>query len=438
VNDALFEDYLADRLSAADVGRLKQVLSSDRRARARFVEMLQEWELLAESARQITVNSCPVSLDDGPNRAIADGVRRRRPSLRAVPARHSGRRALGMLVPFGALAATLVVALWATRPDGAPEPLGSVAAATPGVTIRRGAEAIVAKVGMVVLEGDRLVVGNGAQARLEYPDRTALHLDQRTDLHLGASGSTASPIGKRVSLTFGRVTADVTKQPNGHPMVFSTPNSQAVVLGTKLTLEFTPTAAVTRLEVEHGLVGITDVRTRALVEVPGGHFATVVENAATVSRPLAAAAQTVTRSYRPGLRTTYFSGTDFKEPLFSRIEGGISTDLGLESMPMGERGADFSVRWSGYVQPLFSEKYLLTLRSDAGVRLFIDDKPVIDAWNADRTGDHQGSVMFDAGKLHSLRVEYRQPKSGMLLKLSWASPSQKPEVIPVERLSSDQ
>ena len=90
------------------------------------------------------------------------------------------------------------------------------------------------------------------------------------------------------------------------------------------------------------------------------------------------------------------------------------------------------------IQPLFSEKYLLTLRSDAGARLFIDDKLVIDAWGVERSAYHQGSVMLDASKRHALRVEYRQPKSGMMVKLDWASPNQQPEMIPVERLSTDQ
>lgn len=430
-DDVLFEDYLANRLSAENVVRLKQVLATDRGARARFVEVLQEWELLAESARQITGASCPV-IDDSANR----GGPRRRPQLRVAPARPPSRRALGMLVPMSALAATLLVALWVTRPSGEIEPVGAIGTATAGVTVQRGKEALAAKAGLVLLPGDRVHVGDGAQARIDYADKTVLTLDQRTDLRLLADS--AGVTGKRVELVWGRVNAEVAKQPAGRPMVFTTPNARAVVLGTVLTLEFTSAAGATRLDVSEGLVGISQNTGRTQVEVPAGHFATVAENTPTVARPLVAATTPVRKSYRSGLRATYFAGTDLKEQLFSRIETGIHTDLGLESVPLDQRRTDFSVRWSGYLQPVFSEKYLLTLRADAGARLFIDDRLVIDAWGAERPSDHQGSVVLDAGKRHALRVEYRQPKSGMLVKLDWASFNQQAETIPVERLSTDQ
>lgn len=430
-DDVLFEDYLANRLSAENVVRLKQVLAKDRGARARFVEVLQEWELLSESARQITGASCPV-IDDTANR----GGPRRRPQLRVAPTRPSSQRALSMLVPMSALAATLLVALWIARPADEVTPVGALGTATAGVTVQRGKELIVAKAGLALLPGDRVHVEDGAQARIDYADKTVLNLDQRTDLRLIADSTGVS--GKRVDLIWGRVTADVAKQPAGRPMIFTTPNARAVVLGTVLTLEFTSGAAATRLDVSEGLVGISENTSRTQVDVPAGHFATVAENTPTVARPLVAAATPVRKSYRGGLRATYFAGTGMKDKLFDRIETGIHSDLGLESVPLDQRRADFSVRWNGYLQPLFSEKYLFTLRADAGARLYIDDKLVIDAWGAERLADHQGSVMLDASKRHALRVEYKQPKSGMLVKLGWASQNQQAETIPVERLSTDQ
>ena len=84
MNDALFEDYLADRLSAADVVRMKQLLASDRDARARFVEVLLEWELLSETARQLTTNSCPVVDINSSHR---EAGKRQRPPLRIAPTR---------------------------------------------------------------------------------------------------------------------------------------------------------------------------------------------------------------------------------------------------------------------------------------------------------------------------------------------------------------
>lgn len=431
-DDVLFEDYLANRLDAAGVVRLKQVLASDRAARARFVAVLQEWELLAESARQITGASCPV-LDDSANRAIGA---RRRSVVRVAAARPTTRRTLGLLVPMGALAATLLVALWATRPGGDIAPAGNLSVAGAGVSVLRGAQTLPAKPGTVLLSGDHVRVGDGAHARIDFADTTTLALDSRTDVKLLTDGMATS--GKRIDLMWGRVTAAVAKQPSGRPMVFTTPNARAVVLGTTLSLEFNADAAATRLDVSEGLVGISEIGGRTLVEVPAGHFATVAENTRTVARPVATPPATVRKTYRPGLRATYFAGTAFQEQIFERVEPNVHVDLGLQSTPLEQRRTDFSVRWQGYLQPRFSEKHLLTLRADAGARVYVDDKLVIDAWTSERIGDHQGSVMLDANRRHTLRVEYRQPKAGMLAKLDWVSPSQRPETIPQERLSTDQ
>ncbi|MBA3937986.1 MAG: hypothetical protein H0X38_11025, partial [Planctomycetes bacterium] len=51
--DQLYEKYLGNTLESADIVQLKQVLSGSRAARTRFVEVLQEWQTLAEVARQV-------------------------------------------------------------------------------------------------------------------------------------------------------------------------------------------------------------------------------------------------------------------------------------------------------------------------------------------------------------------------------------------------
>ena len=460
MNDALFEDYLADRLSAADVVRIKQLLASDRDARARFVEVLLEWELLSETARQLTTNSCPVVDINSSHRELS---KRHRPALRVAPTRPRTRHLLNMLVPMGALAATLMVAWLAIRPANEPKPLGNLSAATAGVTIKRGNITLVAQVGTAVLPGDHVCVGDGAEARMEYADHTALSFDQRTDAHILADGSSAVSVGKRVSLVWGRVTAEVAKQPVGRPMIFTTPNAQAIVIGTVLSLGYASTTSVTLLEVAEGkvgIVGISDVSGLASraspIEVSSGNFAMVNGSAeiiagsmrkpvevagvipsADVSSTAIKLAKSEEKTSRAGLRATYYAGNNLNDPIFSRIESGIHVDLGLDNQSPDQRLSDFVVIWRGYLQPLYSEKYLLTLRSDSSARVFIDNKLVIDSSGANQLSDHQAALTLDASKRHPLRVEYKQPNSGMLIKLDWVSKSQSFESIPVACLSTD-
>ena len=473
MNDVLFEDYLADRLSAADVVRLKQLLASDPNARARFVEVLLEWELLSETARQLTTNICSV-VDI--NSSQPDPSKRHRPALRVAPTRPLTqplnqplnqlltRHALKILIPMGALAATLMIALLAIRPASEPQSLGYLSFATTGVTIQRGESVLIAHIGSGLQPGDHVQIADGAQARMEYVDHTILSFDQRTEAHLLADGLPADRVGKQVTLVSGRVTAEVAKQPTGRPMVFTTPNAQAMVIGTVLSLVYAPTESFTRLEVAEGKVGILRISAtpealgRATpIEVSTGHFAMVSGNDEIVARPMNTAVQIAQvpaaipsipamtmksdeggrKMYLPGLRATYYKANNLTDAMYRRIETDIHVDLGLDPQSPEQRHGDFSVIWSGYLQPRFSEKYLLTLSSDSHARVFIDNNPVIDSWGQNHTSERQGGVLLEAGKRHVLRVEYKQPNAGMRIKLSWVSKSQQPEIIPVECLSTE-
>jgi hypothetical protein len=77
--------------------------------------------------------------------------------------------------------------------------------------------------------------------------------------------------GKKLVLDLGTVTAQVSKQPAGQPLVFLTPHAEARVLGTKLTLAVS--AAETRLEVREGRVRLTRLSDNSSTEVTAGQFA---------------------------------------------------------------------------------------------------------------------------------------------------------------------
>jgi PA14 domain/FecR protein len=444
-NDALFEDYLANRLAAEGVVEMKRILASDKQMRTRFVEVLQEWELISDAARQITANSHErigeSLVDDSSNCSlhtdVALSANRRRPAPHVAPMRTATRRAISVLLPVGVLAASLAVVLILTEPTEQVAPLATLASTSGPVVVVRANKELPGKSGTNLFLGDRIQISDGGLADVFYPDRTVMHIDQRTEIQLAETVSVINQTGKRVVINWGRVSADVSKQPVGQPMLFVTPNAQAEVLGTALTLEYTESLTATRLEVDHGLVAITDVKSLKRVEVPTAHYAMVMANQLPVALPLVHRPIEVTKDYRPGLRATYFAGNSFHSPLFDSIEPNISADLGLEVGAIDMRQSNFSVRWDGYLQPLFSEKYLLTLRCDAGVRLYLDGKLVIDQWKSENISEHQIATSLDASTRHQIRVEYRQPNAGKLIRLSWVSASQSSEVIPVERFSTD-
>jgi hypothetical protein len=134
--------------------------------------------------------------------------------------------------------------------------------------------------GHVLVAGEGIETsGKGAQAVLEYADGTRVVLGADTGLarleHRG---------GKRVVLTQGVLAAEVAKQPADEPMVFATPNAEARVLGTRLTIVVTP--ASTRLEVREGRVRLVRSSDGASVEVGPDHFAVAAKGTALVSKAI--------------------------------------------------------------------------------------------------------------------------------------------------------
>ena len=57
---------------------------------------------------------------------------------------------------------------------------------------------------------------------------------------------------------------------------------------------------------------------------------------------------------------------------FNRSQGSPATELGPDN---------FSVRWSGEVQPLYSQEYTFYTVSDDGVRLWVNGVKLIDNWS---------------------------------------------------------
>jgi ferric-dicitrate binding protein FerR (iron transport regulator) len=123
--------------------------------------------------------------------------------------------------------------------------------------------------------------GRGSLAVLRYLDKTRLELAADVQLRELAEREAE---GKRVHLLQGVLTAEVTKQPAGRPMIFKTPHGEATVLGTTLRLLVEDVS--TRLEVTEGRVRLTRAFDGKSVEVPSGHFAVAAAGLDLVARAM--------------------------------------------------------------------------------------------------------------------------------------------------------
>ncbi len=75
------------------------------------------------------------------------------------------------------------------------------------------------------------------------------------------------------------------------------------------------------------------------------------------------------------------------------------------------------MRWTGFVQAQEAGDYTFTTASDDGIRLWIDDKPVIDDWNVHALKTDTATVHFAANSRHTIRMEYFQATESAIARL---------------------
>ena len=134
-----------------------------------------------------------------------------------------------------------------------------------------------------------------------------------------------------------------------------------------------------------------------------------------------------------GLTGTYFSELEFKGTSFKRIDETVDFAWG-EKSPKDVEPGDYSVRWTGFVEPLYSEEYTFITASDDGVRLWVNGRKLVDNWTDHGVVEDSGKVRLEALKRYEIKLEYFQGWGDSCIRLYWSSRSQEREVIPRTQL----
>jgi len=137
-----------------------------------------------------------------------------------------------------------------------------------------------------------------------------------------------------------------------------------------------------------------------------------------------------------GLKGDYFKGSNFDSLVYSRIDKKIDFDW-KDGSPVAATGTDqFSVRWTGQIQPLYSEEYTFNFTSDDGARLIIDGIPVFDSLNISGISTKTGKITLEAGKKYDITLEYREETGNASCLFEWESLSQLRQIIPFTQFYS--
>ena len=168
--------------------------------------------------------------------------------------------------------------------------------------------------------------------------------------------------------------------------------------------------------------------------LPGtNYFVGGASNASVVIYPSPTASGTgLTAWYYTNSSTTYTSTNNFNPAnlITNRIDPVVDfiwvTNLNLPNLSNGL----YSVRWTGQIQPQYSETYFFDVNSDDGCKLWVNDQLIISNWTSKSASDVIGSVNLQAGARYDLKLEYLQAGGAAQAHLYWYSADQSKQVIP--------
>lgn len=137
-----------------------------------------------------------------------------------------------------------------------------------------------------------------------------------------------------------------------------------------------------------------------------------------------------------GLQADYFNGNNFQTLVRTAPSGDRPNYDWASSGPQGTGIDNFSVRWTGQIEPLFSETYTFTTGSDDGMRVYVANlsEPVAGAYWDHGYYEASGSIQLTANVPYQIRVDFFENGGGATSRLFWQSPSQPREVVPLTRL----
>ena len=132
-----------------------------------------------------------------------------------------------------------------------------------------------------------------------------------------------------------------------------------------------------------------------------------------------------------GIRGFYFSNASLQGlPVRSQVDPQINFDWAAAS-PTGLPADGFSIRWVGELAVPYTETYTFYANTDDGVRLWVNDVPLLNLWTNRRAAtEAKASIDLVGGQRYPLIMEFYNAEGNAIAQLSWESLSIPVGIIP--------
>ncbi len=93
------------------------------------------------------------------------------------------------------------------------------------------------------------------------------------------------------------------------------------------------------------------------------------------------------------------------------------------------------MQWTGTIEAPASGSAVLQTISDDGIRVWFDNRLLINNWILHGPTKNNVTVTFVAGRRHAITIEYYESGGGAVAKLNWQTPGSGSYVpVPAQRL----
>ncbi len=137
-----------------------------------------------------------------------------------------------------------------------------------------------------------------------------------------------------------------------------------------------------------------------------------------------------------GLVGRYYAGFWPFWPVATRIENPSLGFRWTQPPASGIPDGPYAVRWTGTIDTPQTGTYRFCVRADDGAKLWLDERLVLDGWNA-FGGRQCADVDRAAGQRSAIRLDYWNLWGDGVVQLTWTPPGGTPAVIPAGQLTPD-
>ena len=123
-----------------------------------------------------------------------------------------------------------------------------------------------------------------------------------------------------------------------------------------------------------------------------------------------------------GILGEYYDGANFERLVTRRYDATLAFDWGHAPPAPGLGAEYFSVRWTGWLVPPVSGRYVLHVAVDDGMRIWLNDKLVLDEWRPQPVRHYAVGIVLKAGEAYKLRIDYFQDILDTSARVTWERP----------------